>query len=125
LYTEGDIYLAILQDKTEAPGDRLERTKGIGGVSHPAEHELGPRRRKRLEVRFVLVFIFCNRPDGRIRGTRVCASSSANIGLDLVGYGRMVCFVRKGWLDGRFWKEKFAYRSILDHERPGDQKSVK
>lgn len=34
-------YLTVLQDKTEASGDRFERTKGIRGFVHSAKEQFG------------------------------------------------------------------------------------
>ena len=45
-------YLAIVEDKTETSGDRLEGAEGICGVPHPTEEQLGRGRRSGFPVRF-------------------------------------------------------------------------
>ena len=45
-------YLAIVEDKAETSGDRLEWAEGIRGVPHSTEEQLGRGRRSRFPVRF-------------------------------------------------------------------------
>jgi len=48
-------YLAIVEDEAEGSCDRLERTEGTWGVSHPTE-QFCRGGRSRLEVWFPLVW---------------------------------------------------------------------
>ena len=49
-------YLAVLQDKAEASGDRFERTKGIRGFVHSAKEQFGYGRCGGLPL---IKFVIC------------------------------------------------------------------
>ena len=49
-------YLAIIQNKTETSGNRLERTKGIRRFLDRTKDKFCPRRCERLDVQFVVIY---------------------------------------------------------------------
>ena len=70
-YRRGQVpYLAIVHDKTEASGDRLERTEGISGFLDPIKNQSGPGRCEGLEVQFV--FVHRTWIENWIRSSLVC-----------------------------------------------------